>query len=97
MDTKHRTKAIRDALTLLVEDYIEDGKRHVSTFLLELEDDLDQIWTVPAERQARFLRRIQLQAAGIVEIERLRTIGLGRDAFTAALSATLKTLIRILA
>lgn len=93
--TKH-VRELGEFIAELFEAMVEDGSTHVADFLAELEEDLRSVHEVPPERQQRFLRRIELQAVGLMELQRLELINASKQALAASITAGIRMALAIL-
>ena len=64
--------------------------------ILGIEADIAGLWTVPVERQARYLGNVEAQLAALVESERLRVLGMTKRAFVQAISLALRLALRVM-
>jgi len=80
----------------LFEAFVEQGEARLGDFLEEIEGDLAELWTVPLERQPRYLRRIELQALALLEVQRIETINTTKQGLARAITLGLRLALRVL-
>lgn len=90
-------QAIADHIADLFNAFVADGGKRYADFIAEIEEDLAEVWTVPVERQARYLRRIELQTMALIEIQRLQIVQTTKQGLAQAISLGIKLALRALA
>lgn len=91
-----RFDKVRELIAELSDAYVDGGREAARPFVEGMAHDLDQLWTVPVERQDAFLERMGKQALALPELGRLSLVGIGRHQFVAAITIALRFATRIL-
>lgn len=94
--TQQASAALRDLIAGLFDSFVKDGERRLADFLTEIEGDLAEVWTVPVERQERFLRRMELQMLGLLELQRIETVQATRQVVAHTVILAIRTLFRFI-
>jgi hypothetical protein len=89
-------QAIVEHIAALFAEFARDGEARLGDFLEELEGDLADLWTVPLERQPRYLRRMELQALALLEVQRIETINTTKQGLARAITLGLRLALRVL-
>lgn len=89
-------RIVADHIAELFEEFVQSGEKRVGDFVGEIESDLADLWTVPVERQERFLRRIELQALGLLELQRIETINTTKAGLAKAITLGLRLALKVL-
>lgn len=74
----------------------DEGAAQAEAFVAEIEQDIAELWTVPVERQERYLRRIELQAVALIELQRIRLVNTTKRGFAAAITEGIRLALRLL-
>lgn len=94
-DTSAAARELREHIAGLFDAFVEGGEGRLAEFLQEVEDDIAALWTVPAERQERYLRRLEHQVRGIIEVQRLELIGTTKAGVARAITLAFKLAVRL--
>lgn len=88
---------LTDHIAELFKEFVESGEKRLADFLAEIEEDLTLVWTVPQERQARFLQRLEHQVLGVLEAQRIETVNMTKAGLAKTISVAIRFLIKTLA
>lgn len=91
-----RTRHAREMVDELLSSVVIGGRELAEPVLRGVEEDLAGLWTVPVERQARYLARIEAQLLALIEQERLRFVGATRRSIARAITLALRLAVRVI-
>lgn len=96
-DKAHQgAREIAEFVEGLLRSTADDATAHIADFLAEIEQDIAELWTVPPERQERYLRRIELQIVALVEIQRIRLVSTTKRGLASAITHAIRLALRLL-
>jgi hypothetical protein len=90
-----RIESAREFLSELADTFVDGGAAKARPFVDGLAHDLEQLWTVPINRQDAFLDRMALQAKALPELGRLHLVNTTQDAFLRSIIAALRFAVRV--
>lgn len=96
MSNTSELRAVTDFVAELFGNLVESGEKRVAEFMAAMEQDIVDLWTVPPERQARFLERIELQALGLMELQRIEAVNTTKVGLAQAITAGLRLALRFI-
>lgn len=88
-------RAIADFIADAFDGLVENGEKRLGDFLAEIEEDLADLWTVPADRQERYLRRMEHQVLGLLELQRIETVNTTKAGLARAITLGIKLALRV--
>lgn len=95
MSADPRIEATREFICDLAGAFVDGGAAKVHPFIEGLATDLDQLWTVPINRQEQFLTRMQLHARALPELGRLHMANSAQDAFLRSIVAAIRFAMKV--
>lgn len=95
MSPDPRIEAAREFLREISDHFVKGGSKKARPFIDGLARDLEQLWTVPVNRQDEFLERMRLHALALPELGRLHLVNTAQDAFLRSIIAALRLAVKV--